>query len=300
MKTTYIKLSLATVLLLGIHSCKKGEATANKYELEATADSAAAVVSDSVSSAATMKVKDKQFIKTAEVNMEVKDVYEATISIEKSIQELGGFVTKSNLQSNVVSEDTYNTSSNDAMLVKKFQTENTMQVRVPTDKLGELLTLINDKKLFLNSRIINAEDVTAGIKYAELEGKRIKKSSENISQLKANKDKVKLDDDNMSENNQQQLANMNVADNLKYSTVDIYIKEPKLRIAEIAVTNTKNIDNKYKFNFIYDAKNAFVEGFYLIQRIVVGLITIWPILLITTAIIYLLRKRKYFKKPDQI
>lgn len=300
MKTTYIKLSLATVLLLGIYSCKKGEATASKYELESTADSAAVVVSDSVSSVATIKVKDKQFIKTAEVNMEVKDVYEATISIEKSIQELGGFVTKSNLQSNVVSEDTYNTSSNDAMLVKKFQTENTMQVRVPTDKLGELLTLINDKKLFLHSRIINAEDVTAGIKYAELEGKRIKKSSENISQLKANKDKVKLDDDNMSENNQQQLANMDVADNLKYSTVDIYIKEPKLRTAEIAVTNTKNIDNKYKFNFIYDAKNAFVEGFYLIQRIAVGLITIWPILLIAAAIIYLLRKRKYFKKPDQI
>jgi hypothetical protein len=37
-----------------------------------------------------MKVKDKQFIKTADVNMEVKDVYNATISIEKSVQELGG------------------------------------------------------------------------------------------------------------------------------------------------------------------------------------------------------------------
>jgi hypothetical protein len=49
--------------------------------------------SDSVSSVATMKVKDKQFIKTADVNMEVKDVYDATISIEKSVQELGGFVT---------------------------------------------------------------------------------------------------------------------------------------------------------------------------------------------------------------
>lgn len=300
MKTTYIKLSLASILLLGIYSCKKGEATASKYELEGSADSAAVVVSDSVSSAATMKVKDKQFIKTAEVNMEVKDVYDATISIEKSIQELGGFVTKSNLQSNVVSQDTYNTSNENSMLVKKFQTENTMQVRVPTDKLGELLTLINDKKLFLNSRIINAEDVTASIKYAELETQRNKKTNENIAQMKVNKDKVNMGNDNMKEGNQQQLESMNIVDNIKYSTVDIYIKEPKLRIAEIAVTNTKNIDNKYKFNFIYDAKNAFVEGFYLIQRIAVGLITIWPILLIAAAIVYVLRKRKYFKKPDQI
>jgi hypothetical protein len=174
-----------------------------------------------------------------------------------------------------------------------------MQVRVPTNKLGELLTLINDKKLFLNSRLINAEDVTSSIKYAELEGKRIKKTGENISQLKVNKDKVKLDDDNMLENNQQQLANMDVTDNLKYSTIDIYIKEPKLRIAEIAVTNTKNVDNKYKFNFIYDAKNAFVEGFYLIQKIAVGLITIWPVLLIGAIIFYFLRKRKPAKKAAQ-
>lgn len=299
MKTTYIKLSLASLLLLGVYSCKKGEATASDYEIAATADSASAMVSDSVSSAATMKVKDKQFIKTADVNMEVKDVYEATISIEKSVQDLGGFVTHSELHSNVISEDTYNTSNENAMLVKKYQTENTMQVRVPTERLGELLTLINDKKLFLNSRVINAEDVTSGIKYAELEGKRIKKTGENISQLKTNKDKVKMGDENMSEENLQQLANMDVTDNLRYSTIDIYIKEPKLRIAEIAITNTNSIDNKYQFNFIYDAKNAFVEGFYLIQKIAVGLITIWPLLLILGAVIYFLRKRKVVKNAHQ-
>lgn len=299
MKTTHIRLTIATALLLGIYSCKKGEATANDYEMSASTDSAYVNVSDSVSSAATMSVKDKQFIKTADVNMEVKDVYDATISIEKSVQELGGFVTNSNLQSRVISEDTYNTSDENAMLVKKYQTENSMQVRVPTAKLGELLTLINDKKLFLNSRIINAEDVTANIKYAELEGKRIKKTEENISELKTTKDKVKMSDENMSESNSQQLANLNVTDNLKYSTVDIYIKEPKLRIAEIAVTNSKNIDNKYKFNFFYSAKNAFVEGYYLTQKLIVGLIMIWPILLICGLIFYFYRKNQSKNKIQQ-
>jgi len=297
MKTTYIKLSLSAVLLLGIYSCKKREATTSDLDAYATADSAATVVSDSISSAASMKIKDKQFIKTADVNMEVKDVYNATIAIEKSVQELGGFVTKSNLQSNVVSENTYNTSDDEAMLVKKYQTENTMQVRIPTEKLGELLTAINANKLFLNSRSINAEDVTANIKYSELEGKRNQKTSENISKLKTNKDKVTLDNENMSEGNLQKLQSMNMTDDLKYSTVDIYIKEPQLRIAEIAVTNTTSIDNKYRYNFIYDAKDSFVYGFYLIQRIIVALINIWPILLIAAAIVYFLRKRKV-SKPE--
>lgn len=297
MKTTYIKLSLAAVLLLGIYSCKKGEVSSKDLEAYATTDSAAVVVSDSISSVADMKVKDKQFIKTADVNMEVKDVYNATIAIEKSVQELGGFVTNSNLQSNVVSENTYNTSNEEAMLVKKYQTENRMQVRIPTEKLGELLTAINTNKLFLNSRAINAEDVTANIKYSELEGKRNQKTSENISKLKTNKDKVTLDDENMSEGNLQKLSSMNMTDDLKYSTIDIYIKEPQLRIAEIAVTNTTNIDNKYKYNFIYDAKDGFVYGFYLIQRIIVGLINVWPLVLIAAAIIYFLRKRK-ITKPE--
>lgn len=299
MKTTYIRFSLAAVLLLGIYSCKKGEVASSDMEAYANADSAAIAVSDSISSVATMKVKDKQFIKNADVNMEVKDVYETTISIEKSVQELGGFVTISNLQSNVISEDTYNTSDENAVLVKKYQTENRMQLRVPTERLGELLTKINDKKLFLNSRQINAEDITSSIKYAQLESKRIEKNSKNISELKSNKDKVELDNENMAEDNQQQLANMDATDNLKYSTVDVYIKEPKIRVAEIVITNTKSIDDKYKFDFFYSAKSAFVEGYYLIQKIFVGLITIWPILLIGAAVFYFARKRKPVKKqPD--
>ena len=124
MKTTYIKLSIVSALLLGIYSCKKGEAASSAYEASSGADSAAVMTSDSISSVATMKVKDKQFIKTADVNMEVKDVYEATISIEKLVQDLGGFVTHSNLRSNVISEETYNTNDEDAVLVKKYQSEN--------------------------------------------------------------------------------------------------------------------------------------------------------------------------------
>lgn len=297
MKTTYITLSLSAVLLLGIYSCKKGEVATTDLDAYATSDTTATVVSDSISSVASMKVKDKQFIKTGDVSMEVKDVYNATIAIEKSVQELGGFVTNSNLQSNVVSESTYNTSNEEAMLVKKYQTENTMQVRIPTEKLGDLLTAINANKLFLNSRSINAEDVTANIKYSELEGKRNQKTAENISKLKTNKDKVTLDNENMSEGNLQKLQSMNMTDDLKYSTVDIYIKEPQLRIAEIAVTNTTSIDNKYKYNFIYDAKDGFIYGFYLIQRIIVALINIWPILLIAAALIYFLKKRKT-SKPE--
>lgn len=300
MKLPTFKIVIGSILLTTIFACNKTETAGanNQFDTDYTAT---AEISDSISSVATLQIKDKQFIKSADVNMEVKDVYEATISIEKSLKNLGGFVTSSRLNSLIVSDETFNTSDENATLVRKFQTENTMQVRVPSERLGEFLTFINDKKLFLNTRNITASDVTANIKLAELEAKRTSKTATNIAQLKTNKNKVTMADDNDSESNYQKISTFEMTDNLKYSTVDIYLKEPKLRIAEIAVTNTRNIDNKYKFNFFYDIKNAFVEGFYLIQKLIIGLVTIWPILLIGAVVFYFVRKRKTaikFQNPD--
>lgn len=295
MKNPLSKIVFGSLIIATVFSCKKSETVETSGEADVAEQTSSAIISDSISSVANLQVKDKQFIKTAEVNLDVKDVYDATISIEKSLKNLGGFVTSSQLNSKIISEETFNTSDENAMMVRKFQTVNLMKVRVPKENLGEFLQIINDKKVFLNSRIILAEDVTSNIKLAKLEAKRNENTGRNIAQLKTDKDKVNLMDNNESENNYQKTANFEMEDQLKYSTVEISLKEPKLRTAEIAVTNVKNIDNKYKFNFFYDAKNAFVEGFYLIQKIVIGLVSIWPILLIGGMIFYVFRRRKNFK-----
>lgn len=292
MKTKILSISLIAIVLIG---CNKVERAENAYDNSETKDMAMA--SNSISVAASQTIKDKQFVKTAEIDMEVKDVYDATISIEKQLVSLGGFVTQSRLEAQTMSEDTYNISDESSMLVRKYQNQNKMQVRVPTEKLGEFLTFINDKKVFLNSRIISAEDVSAGIRLAKMESERQAKTQSNISQLKTGKDKVNLDDNNMSEANMQKYSDEILADNLKFSTVDIFIKEPKTSVAKIPIINTKNIDNEYKYNFFYDVKNAFVEGFYLIQQLFVFLISIWPIVLIGGSVFYFLRKRKTVVKP---
>lgn len=291
MKSPKFSFVVGFLILTIIFACNKNE-TVGEYGLADTDYTASTEISDSISSVATLQVKDKQFIKSADVSMEVKDVYEATISIEKQLKEVGGFVTSSRLHSQIISEETFNTSDENATLVRKFQTENTIQVRVPTAQLGEFLTFIHDKNLFLTSRNITAEEVTANIKVAELEVTRNKNTGKNISQLKTDKDQVMMIDDNEREKNGQTISSFEITDQLKYSNVDIYLKEPKLRIAEIQVFNTTNIDNKYKFNFFYDLKNSFIEGFYLIQKIAIGLVSLWPILLIGGIAFYLFRKRK--------
>jgi hypothetical protein len=280
---------------ISVIACKKSEIS--EYGSPAIVDSTAvAATSDSISMAATQEVEGKKFIKTADVNMEVKNVYESTISIEKYLKENGGFVTKSEMNSSVLSEENFPINDAEAKLVIEFRQINDMEVRVPTVKLGEFLEFVNQSNLFLHTRNISAEDVSANIMMADLEEKRMKKTESNIQTIKNNSEKVNLADNNLSEQNNQKLATYNLSDNLKYSTVNLHLKEPSSRISSIAVTNTKNFDNQYRYNFFYDVKNAIIKGFYLTQEIIVGLFTIWPILLFSGIGFYFWKKRKTVSK----
>ena len=283
---------IATIIFAGLlSSCKKYETVGSADEAEMTLDSAA-VVSDSISMAATQEVEGKRFIKNADVEMEVKDVYDATIAIEKNLKEIGGFVTNSKMNALISSEEMFAISDNEAKLVKKFRQVNTMEVRVPTVKLGEFLDFVNKSNLFLHTRNISAEDVSSNIMMAKLEEKRMQKTEKNIEKIKNNSEKVSLADGNLQEQNIQKLETFNLNDNLKYSTVTLNLSEPSDRISTIAIANTKNIDNQYRYNFFYDVKNAIVEGFYLIQQLIVALFTIWPFILIAGLVFYFWRKRK--------
>ncbi|WDT68445.1 DUF4349 domain-containing protein [Cloacibacterium sp. TD35] len=289
MNTKFQKLVFAIFILAGLFSCQKSESVAAEYESAAMTVDSTSVQNDKVSYAASQKILDKKFVKTAEVSMEVKDVYEATVHIENALKNLGGFVTKSELQSQVIGEETYNTSDQNAVLLRKFNSYNKMQVRVPSEKLGAFLNAINDRKLFLNTRIISAEDVTNNAKIAELELKKINKTGEVISQMKTNEKKANLTEENEEKNNTQQIENLNLADNIKYSTVDIYIKEPKVRIAEIAITNTQFYDNKYQVNFFYEAKSSLLNGFYFVQKFFVFLLNFWPLFVGILIVIYFVK-----------
>lgn len=283
--------ALFFAVTISVIACKKSESS--EYGNPEIADSSAvAISSDSISMAATQEVEGKKFIKTAQVNMEVKDVYQTTIGIEKQLKEMGGFITKSELHSNIISEENFPINDNEAKLVREFGQVNDMEVRIPTVKLGEFLEFVNKSNLFLHSRNITAEDVSSNIMMADLEEKRMKETENNIQKIKSNAEKVNLADNNLSEQNNQKLATYNLSDNLKYSTVSLYLKEPSTRISTIAITNTKNFDNQYRYNFFYDVKNAIIKGFYLTQEIIVGLFTIWPILLFSGIGFYFWRKRK--------
>lgn len=291
MNATFRNISAGIIVLLLSFSCSKQE----KQEFSSIKEESLAEmkISDTISMAATQEIEGKKFVKNANINMEVRDVYEATIFIEKSLKNLGGFVSSSRFNSVVVSEQEFSISDEKSMLIRNYYSENEMQVRVPTQHLGEFLQSINDKNLFLHHRIITAEDVSANIKMAQWEQQRLAKKQQKLDNLKPTANNIEKADDNAYQANTHQISQINLQDDLKYSVVEIYLREPKTKVAEIEIPNAKNIKDKYKYNFWFDIKNAVIEGFYIFQRLIVALVIIWPFLLIGGVGFYLWRKRKF-------
>ena len=303
MKSITQKIVFSLVFLVIIASCaKKNEAEGTYEDLdlkslesEAVADSTTAPIS----MAASQEVEGKKFVRKADVNMEVSDVYQATIYIENALKEMGGFVTLSNYRSEVLEEKVFPQSDEKSMLVREYITKNQMQVRVPTEKLSDFLKQLNDKNIFLRERIITAEDVSTNIKMAELEKQRMAKHKAQLSQQTNTIKNAEAVNENERELIYQKINDLNLADELKYSTVEIYLSEPKSKISQVEIPNTKSLKNKYQGGFGYSIKEAFADGFYGFQQFLILVAHAWMFILAGILGFFVWKNRKKFWKKSE-
>ena len=303
MKSITQKIVFSLVFLVIIASCaKKNEAEGTYEDLnlkslesEAVADSTTAPIS----MATSQEVEGKKFVRKADVNMEVSDVYQATIYIENALKEMGGFVTLSNYRSEVLEEKVFPQSDEKSMLVREYITKNQMQVRVPTEKLSDFLKQLNDKNIFLRERIITAEDVSTNIKMAELEKQRMAKHKAQLSQQANTIKNAEAVNENERELIYQKINDLNLADELKYSTVEIYLSEPKSKISQVEIPNTKSLKNKYQGGFGYSIKEAFADGFYGFQQFLILVAHAWMFILAGVLGIFVWKNRKKFWKKSE-
>lgn len=303
MKSITQKIVFSLVFLVIITSCAKKNEAEGTYEdidlknleSKAVADSTTAPIS----MAASQEVEGKKFVRKADVNMEVSDVYQATIYIENTLKEMGGFVTLSNYRSDVLEEKVFPQSDEKSMLVREYITKNQMQVRVPTEKLSDFLKQLNDKNIFLRERIITAEDVSTNIKMAELEKQRMAKHKAQLSQQTNTIKNAEAVNENERDLIYQKINDLNLADELKYSTVEIYLSEPKSKISQVEIPNTKSLKNKYQGGFGYSIKEAFADGFYGFQQFLILVAHAWMFILAGILGIFVWKNRKKFWKKSE-
>lgn len=274
-----------TLLALGlVLSCKESASKENAtYMEEATTDSTSVVSS---SAAIENKNSNRKFVRTADVKFKVKNVAKSTYAIEDATTKFGGFVTYTNLQSNIHSEDRTKVSQDSTLVTTKYKVDNNITIRVPNTKMDTVIKTIAKQIHFLDYRIIKADDVSLQMLSNELAQKRSNSSEKRLENaIDSNGKKlnqvVKAEetlDTKKEQNDASKLQNLSLQYQVNFSTLTLNIYQDE-SIKQEMVANEKSI-NAYRPNIGLQIWDSLKTGWFMLENIISFVIVLWPFALI--------------------
>lgn len=270
----FIRFTSILFLIVTFSSCKKSEAPAEEMALE---------IADSISSSAAVEKpnSDRKFIRTADLKFQVKSVTQSTYAIENITNSFDGFVTYTNLQSNVVDKLDTNISQDSTLETTRFSVENNITIRVPNHRLDTVIKRIAKEIDFLDYRIIQADDVSLTLLSNQLAQKRSKNQAQRIQKAIENKsgkvnDVVKAESELATQNENQdnaKIEKLTLNDQIKFSTIKILIYQRETVTQKLYV-RAKDSDY-FEPHLGIRIKEAIRSGWSMLMDIVVFLFQIW-------------------------
>lgn len=297
MKTT-AKLGLTALTIITLlFSCKKAD-----YDSAELADAKMAADTTAISSSAAVEQKDskQKFIRTADIKFKVKNVVKSTYAIENAVQKFGGFVTYTNLQSNIHDQIKTKISQDSTLETTKYSVENNITIRIPNTKLDTIIKTIAKQIDFLDYRIIKADDVSIKLLANQLSQKRGAVNEKRVEKAIDTKGK-KINDvmeaentlaNQKEENDNRIIENLSMQDQINFSTITLQLYQNETIKQEIIAGEKDSA--AYKPNLGIQIIDALKSGWYILQAILVFFINLWPIILLIISgfILY----KKYYKK----
>lgn len=274
-----------TLLALGlVLSCKESASKENAAYMEEAVTDSTSVISSSA--AVENKNSNRKFVRTADVKFKVKNVAKSTYAIEDATTKFGGFVTYTNLQSNIHGEDRTKVSQDSTLVTTKYKVDNNITIRVPNTKMDTVIKTIAKQIHFLDYRIIKADDVTLQMLSNELAQKRSNSSEKRLANAIDSKGK-KLNqivdaeatlDTKKEQNDASKLQNLSLQDQVNFSTLTLNIYQDE-SIKQEMVANEKSI-NAYRPNIGLQIWDSIKTGWFMLENIVSFIVVLWPFALI--------------------
>lgn len=250
------------------------------------------------SSAAVENKKDTthKFIRTADLKFKVKNVIKSTYDIENITARQSGFVTYTNLTSNIENVNTIAVSADSSLETTYYSVTNNIVLRVPNFKLDTTLKEIAKHIDFLNYRIIKAEDVALSILSNKLTQRRTKKNEDRLinaidkrgKKLRETTDAEELLLSQQERSDNSLISNLSLQDQIDFSTINLTIYQRQTIRREL-ISNDKNID-EYEPNLGQKLKESVKTGWEIVTTFFVFITKFWGLILIAIVVIYFLKK----------
>jgi len=217
-----------------------------------------------------IKVSDRKIIKEGEISFETKNVKSARIAIDSIVKKYGAYIS----------------GDNETKYSEKVQ--QTITIRVPFAKFDELLASIVNGVDYLDSRNIRASDVTEEYLDVQSRIKNKKKLEERFTEIL--KEARSVDDI------------LNVERQIGQLREEIESAEGRLRYLENRTSLSTLTVTFYEYHesekgFGSEFGRGFVNGWNSLVWFLVGLVNIWPFLIIIGLVVwFIIRKYSQRKK----
>ncbi|MEN9659598.1 MAG: hypothetical protein RL571_3063 [Pseudomonadota bacterium] len=307
MKIKPLLLCLAIVLL---SACGKreemGEPSANSTA-ETAADSAPVSSKEQLSSSAnTYSDSTRQFIRTADAKFQVKDVYKSALTIEDIAAQLGGFVEKNAIKSEVAQIHFEAIGDNKKLKLTEYTVTGALIIRVPSEKTQDFLRQMAGQITFLNERTFLAQDAQFKLLKQRL---GIRRNQETQSQMgkaakgsgNAEEKAIAMDAQDSSKQARDHaiILEKEFSDQVAFSKITLFLDQAS-QINQTEISDTEAIIKQARPNFFYRLGKAIQSGWYWGLDASIELMKLWPLWLVIAAIVLLIRKFRKTKKTSVI
>jgi len=291
MKT--IKIIISISIFLSLFNCRS--ATNEEQSFNEAADTPSDAYVSSSAAVENNKDTTRKFVRTAELKFRVRNVFKSTYDIENITGRHGGFVTYTNLTSNVEYVTNIDVSADSALNTTYFTVNNSITLRVPNTELDTTIREITRNIVYLDYRIIKADDVALQILSNKLTQQRAEKSEERLDQAIDNRGKKLRETTEAEELLQRKeeqsdnalISNLALADQVNFSTVKITIYQRQQSIRELVSNN--RIIKEYRPGLAKRLLESLKFGWRILEEIFVFIVKLWALILLAIVIYILYR-----------
>jgi len=291
-------------LLIGLFSC--GGNYEREFAAEKTMAAADSIASTLSSNAAVIGKADSThtFIRTADIKFKVRDVKQSTFDIEDLVSKHNGYITYTNLSSNVSYQNKIQISEDSCKERTYYTVDNSVTMRIPNKELDAVLRGLAPFMDFLDHRTIKADDIKYTLLSNQLAENRYKHHKQRFTKaiddkgkkLKetANAEDELLIKDEIADNTK--IETLELMDKVSYSTVTLYIYQPQT-VKETVVANEKTIE-PFTPSFGQQLGSSFRDGWFIFEKLILFFVNIWGVLVLLVAMFFFIRWLVlYLSKP---
>jgi hypothetical protein len=248
------------------------------------------------STAATYVDTERKFVRTANAQFRVQDVYVSAMNIESVVASQGGFVTKNDISSNVQSQRQYPKDKTTLIELTEYVVQGQLTVRVPSEKTQDFLRAIANQMQYLNHRNFAANDVQFDLLRQKLEYERSQDAQKQLGDISQAPGKVadragavESQLNTIAQRDEAVVQRKQVEDKVSFSTIDLNLYQA----AKVHKTEVPNIDAIIEANSpgffpqLFDALSGGWKGFL---TFIIMLSYAWPLWLILAALAYAIRR----------